>query len=466
MKKRGASTATLIGTLIVGLLIGAGVIYAAAPSIGLVATTTVGGGTNTVTTTVGGGTNTVTTTVSGAGGGLCNGQTLTIGALNDLSGDLSAQGKGDLAAEQIAISDVNAYLQSTGCNLKFALNAVDYKLDTPTALQQLQAFGAAGIQAVVGPLNSGTAAGILSYANSNHIVLISPSSTSPALAIAGDYLFRTAPNDAAQGQADARMMVAMGAKAAILINRDDTYGNGLANATKSFLMQDGISASNIAGPYKYDTQTSDFSALISQISSSYTSLSGSVGADHVAIFSVSFQEIGTLLLQVKNAAPQLLSTTLPWYGTDGDAQNSLLTNSTTGPTVSQVRLPSTLFNVVNNSKTLDFFNKWKGTPQLAAIVGGATFYTLEGYDDVWLAALSTLSCGKYDGTCIHAILPSVAANFFGLTGWEGLQASGDRIPGSYNIWSVTASGSAYGWRLAGTWDYSSDSVTWTNNTPP
>ena len=254
MKKRGASTAAIIGSLIVGLLIGAVIIYAAAPSLGLSSTktstlggstitTTVGG--STITTTVGAGvtvTTAVTSTVSftvtsgGAGSGLCNGQTISIGALNDLSGSLSAQGKGDLAAEQLAIQDVNSYVQSSGCNLTFQLNAQDYKLDNPTALSELQAMYSSGVQVVIGPLNSGTAQYILSTADSDHVVLISPSSTSAALgflptASSPKYLFRTAPNDAAQGQADAREMVTEGAQGVIIINRDDTYGDGLANAT-------------------------------------------------------------------------------------------------------------------------------------------------------------------------------------------------------------------------------------------
>jgi branched-chain amino acid transport system substrate-binding protein len=453
----------------VGLLIGAGVIYVAAPSLGVGGTTTVtstktaAGGTSTLTSTV---TSTVVSTVAATGGGgLCNGQTITIGALNDLSGALSSQGKGDLAAEQLAIQDVNALVTSAGCKLTFALNAVDYKLDTPTALSQVQAMSAAGIQVVVGPLNSGTAIGILSYANSNHIVLVSPSSTSPALGYvsATKYLFRTAPNDAAQGQADARMILDRGAQGVILVNRDDTYGNGLANATKVFLQKDSASVV-IKGPYKYDTATTDFSFLITQISSDWTTLSGQVGASHVAIFVVAFQELGTMLLQAQKSNPALLSTALPWFGTDGDAQNTVLSNSTTGPVVSTVKLPSTLFNVITNSRTNDFFARIKGTPAYAAIASNV-FYSLEGYDDVWLAALAILTAGQNSGTAIHAIFPTVAASFFGLTGWEGLQPSGDRIPGSYQIWKVVKNPSGtFSWVLAGTWDYSTDTITWTS--PP
>jgi branched-chain amino acid transport system substrate-binding protein len=459
LKKKGVSNATVIGSLIVGLLIGAGAIYGLAPSLGL-------GGTATLTTTAAGGTSTVTKTVSGVAGGLCNGQTVTIGALNDLSGALSSQGAGDLAAENLAITDVNAYVKSAGCNLTFKLNSVDYKLDNPTALSQLQAMAAAGIAVVVGPLNSGTAQFILGYANSNHIVLISPSSTSPALGYvaANKYLFRTAPNDAAQGQADARVLLTRGAKGVIIVNRDDTYGNGLANATKNFLQKDSSSVI-VKGPYKYDTATTDFSAILAQINTDYQALSSQVGATNVAIFVVSFEEQGTMLIQANNnpTYKPLLSTTLPWFGTDGIAQNTKLTNKTTsGPLMAQVRFPSTLFNVVNNSRTNDFFARIKGTPAYAAIASNV-FYSLEGYDDVWLGALAILSAGKNDGTAVQGVFSQVAANFFGLTGWEGMGANQDRIPGSYQIWKIVAvPGGTFTWVLSGTWDYNTDTVTFTN----
>jgi branched-chain amino acid transport system substrate-binding protein len=452
----------------VGLLIGAGVLYAAAPSLGIgtTSTTTVGGGGQTVTTTVNGAASTVTKTVTTAissaqAGGLCNGQTITIGALNDLSGQLSAQGKGDLAAENIAITEINAFTKASGCNLTFALDNKDYALNNQQALTDIQAMATAGEQVVVGPLNSGTAQFILSYANSNHIVMISPSSTSPALHVTDttqNYLFRTAPNDAAQGQAIAREVLTQGAKAVILINRDDTYGGGLANATRSFLMKDGMAAASIGGPYKYATTTSDFTALISQVTTEYNTLNTGAAAGHVAIVSVSFQEIGSLLSQASTQSPTIYND-VPWYGSDGEAQNSLLSNSTVGTYTSHVILPSTLFNVVNNSRTNDFYHTYAGTPALAAITGGGVFYTMEGYDDVWLAALSIMTAGQNSGTAIHSVFVQVATGFYGLTGWEGLSGN-DRIPGSYQIWKVVPSGSTFAWVLAGTYDYNSDTVSW------
>ncbi len=454
MKKRGASTSAVIGSLIVGLLIGAGVIYAAAPSLGLQSTVTKAGGTVTV-----------TSTASAQATGLCNGQTIHIGALNDLSGELSAQGKGDLAAEQVAITEVNAFVKSSGCSLTFVLDNYDYKLDGPTALSNLQTMHSNGIQVVVGPLNSGAARAILPYANSNHMVLISPSSTSPTLHVTdttNNYLFRTAPNDAAQGQAIAREMLTYGAKAVIIVNRDDTYGGGLANATKSFLLQDGLAAANIAGPIKYDPAATDYSSLVTQITTAYNSLNTGASAGKVYIVAVSFQEIDSILAQAKTAGSPIYNA-VPWFGSDGEAQNSAIANSTSGAGAyaAHVVLPSTLFNVVNNSKTLQFYQTYKGTAALTAIVSGGVFYTMEGYDDVWLAALSIMAAGQNSGTAIHAVFPTVANSFYGLTGWEGLSGN-DRIPGSYQIWKVVASGAGGTWVLAGTWDYNSDTVAWTN----
>src|SRR5437867_7580921 len=123
--------------------------------------------------------------------GLClSGKTITIGELLDLSDGLATQGVRAKDGSAIAINDINSFLSSAGCDLRFSLTVDDYALNPSLALADLQSLAASGVQVVVGPLNSGTALFLLSFANSNHIVLISHSSTSLALAIPNDYLFR------------------------------------------------------------------------------------------------------------------------------------------------------------------------------------------------------------------------------------------------------------------------------------
>src|SRR5919109_1244259 len=234
---------------------------------------------------------TLTGPVSGT---LCNsGKTITIGALLDLSSTLSDQGKKAQDSTKIAIDDLNAALKASNCNVTFALQVSDYALSNDQALSELQAFHASGISVVVGPLNSGTAQFILTYANNNHIVLISPSSTSPTLAIADDYLFRTAPNDAAQGAADGRMLWDRGAKSVIIIERHDSYGDGLANATAAKFKS---LRGTVIDTIPYDTSATTYSSQVDQINTDYTSNNSTKGP--IAIDAISFQEFGTIIQQM------------------------------------------------------------------------------------------------------------------------------------------------------------------------
>jgi len=83
---------------------------------------------------------------------LCSsGQTFTLGALLDLSKDLSSQGNRAKRSTAMAIDDVNAFLSTGGCTSKFAISVSDYQLDNAMGATDLAAFASSGIQVVVGP---------------------------------------------------------------------------------------------------------------------------------------------------------------------------------------------------------------------------------------------------------------------------------------------------------------------------
>ena len=401
---------------------------------------------------------------------LCSsGKTLMIGELTDLSSGLSDQGLRVKESSLLGINDVNSFLSRDGCNLTFAITVDDYALDNAKALTDLQSLAASGVQVVVGPLNSGAAQYILAFANSNHIVLISPSSSASALAIPNDYLFRTVPNDAAQGAADARMMVERGASAAIILQRHDSYGDSVANATATRFKALG---GNVVDTIQYDAATADagtleWTASLNALNSDFNSAAATYGSGQVAIDVIAFQEFSQMI----TTASQKFSTgssfnvpwsTLPWFGTDGVAENTAIIAGSAGSLVAQVKLASTLYVTQNTTKSIDLSSRF------AATYPGnfCDSFCLQAYDDVWLGAYATLIAGSYDGTKIQAILPSVASDFYGVTGWMGLQPSGDRIPTSYQIWDVIITGSPAvpTWIHAGTWDGTSDSIAWTS--PP
>ena len=132
----------------------------------------------------------------------------------------------------------------------------------------------------MGPLNSGAIQFILSYANANHIVLISPSSTSATLAIPNDYLFRTIPNDQQQALADARMIVDNGAKGVIIVQRHDSYGDSLASAISARFTALG---GQVIADLQYDVSTTDFTPVLNALRADFNNNVGVYGAGHIAI---------------------------------------------------------------------------------------------------------------------------------------------------------------------------------------
>jgi len=240
----------------------------------------------------------------------------------------------------------------------------------------------------------------------------------------------------------------------IIVNRHDTYGDGLANATAARFAALG---GKVVDTIPYDTATTDFTAILTKLNTDYQSAVTTYGAGKVAIYDVAFQEAGTMLIQAGTSFPNLLNPT--WFGSDGEATLSQFVNGTAVSTATaKVKLVSTLYAPQNNTKSLSFLQVFSAQSHETC-----SFYCLGAYDDTWIAALSILQAGKTDGASIDAALPGVAAGVNGVTGNNALQASGDRIPGSYQIWKVTQDAGGKGtWVNAGTWDYNTDKVSWTS----
>ena len=474
---------------IVGLIIGAGAVYGLVSSststttTTSVSTTTVGGATSTV--TVGGATTTITTTAQGAAcvtclGGINNTMllgaaeasgnlsgTFTIGDLQDLSDGLSGQGLDDQAVSNFAISDINAWAHmmctqlNELCHVTFQQNLQDYKEDNTLTATIMNSFYTAGIHVTVGPLNSGTAGAMLPFANSHQIVMISPSSTNPAIALPGDYLFRTPPSDSFQGIADSSEFKQSGVQDVVILYRNDGYGAGLANSTAANFEAIG---GHVEAQIPYDTTTSNFVPVLGQVNDAYNSAVSKYGASHVALYFIMFDEFGLMATQAAQNYASLLNTPLPWFGVDGEGNEAPIVNSTYASTTVKTRLVASYPGFTSSPLTQSICAR-----QLAARSTLCTGYTLGTYDDLWLAALSLLYCAPsahytttQNGACIQQVLPAVAAGFAGSTGVTLLNAAGDRLYASYQFFCIvpgSASGSAK-WIVCGTWDQVSNTIVW------
>src|SRR5207245_7787369 len=130
--------------------------------------------------------------------------------------------------------------------------------------------------------------------NSSLIVLVSLACPSTDIGIPNDYPVGTAPSDAAQGRADARIMFDRGARAVIIVERHDGYGISVGDATAMKFTSLG---GKVIDTIQYDvtsSSTTDFTPVLQSVQNDFNQNVGPYGPDKIALYFVSFEELGSL----------------------------------------------------------------------------------------------------------------------------------------------------------------------------
>jgi branched-chain amino acid transport system substrate-binding protein len=186
-------------------------------------------------------------------------QTVTLGALLPLTGVSSSLGESEAAALKIATRDINEYLYKSHSSFKIRLIIEDTQTNPLVSLEKTKNLAAKGIKIIIGSATSAELKATQEYANTNGILLISPSSTAPSLSIAGNNVFRFVPDDTHQAQAISKLMRDDGIRVVIPFWRTDVYGNDLVKAMKHSLQELGGRVDNGVG---YIPTTGDFAASL------------------------------------------------------------------------------------------------------------------------------------------------------------------------------------------------------------
>ncbi|MEJ2292247.1 MAG: ABC transporter substrate-binding protein [Deinococcales bacterium] len=162
--------------------------------------------------------------------------TVTIGSVMALTGSLGVLGQAIAEGAQLAVSDLNAAGGVNGCTVKLSLSddqtQANVGVDAAKKLVDVQ-----HVPAIVGALSSGITTAILTSVTApNNVILISPASTSPTLTSlgkqgkTGGYFFRTAPSDALQSVAIAKVAMDHNLSKVAVLYLNNAYGQGLADA--------------------------------------------------------------------------------------------------------------------------------------------------------------------------------------------------------------------------------------------
>jgi len=465
-KRSGVSTAAAIAAIIVAILVGIGIGIAAAPSIVAPATvTSTVEKTKTVTTTLGAGaTATVTTTVSvektatvtstvektvTAGAGGLTGE-IPIGALIPLTGGLASFGQNNKVAAEIAVEEVNDFLEKIGAGWRLKLYVEDTETKPSVALEKLMALHSKGVKVVIGPMASAGVKALKEYADSNKILVVSPSSTSPALAIPDDYIFRFPPTDELQGKIAPRFAKTLGATHIIVVWRGDAWGDCLADVVKKRASELGI---EVVKEIRYAPEATEFSAEVATLADAVNSLvSSGVSPDKIVVVLIGFEEARGILL---DAAEYDVLWKVRWFGSDGTALSTKLIQD---PKVAEFSAAVRFVNPIAGSETESF---WRFVEKVKERIGRIPeSYSVNTYDAIWIIAHALLITDKYDGEALKNVFMKVVDQYYGANGHIVLNEAGDRAYANYLLWEIVKTDGGYEWKCTGKYDFKADAVKW------
>lgn len=187
---------------------------------------------------------------------------IKIGVIMPLTGDAAQYGIPSLNAISLAILQANSEREQEQPEIK--LIPEDDKAQASLAISAFQKLVKIdNVKLILGPLVSSATLSVAPLADSNKVVLFTPSSSAPALTNAGDYVFRNELSDLFGGTAQAELAISkLGFKkiACVYINND--YGSGLFKVFKDkFQMLGG----QIIFEDSFAQSTTDFRSIITRL---------------------------------------------------------------------------------------------------------------------------------------------------------------------------------------------------------
>ena len=200
--------------------------------------------------------------------GESGGDTITIGMIGPLTGSLAVYGTHVQAGVELAIEEINAAggVRLGDASYQLAVEIKDDQGDSTECVNAMNALISDGIQLVVGSATSGCTSAITSIANSEGVVLITPSGTADSLTTTMDYVFRTCFRDSFQGELAAQYAADEGyTKVGIVYCSADTYSSGLRDAFADACAEKGleiVAEESVASMTEVD-YTNQFNKMVS-----------------------------------------------------------------------------------------------------------------------------------------------------------------------------------------------------------
>ena len=368
---------------------------------------------------------------------------VNIGVVLPATGDLSSHGEDNTIATKLAAEHFNSHLKSIDATWQVKLVVEDSQTDPNVALEKIQSLKSKGIDLILGPETSAELRNVRSYADTNNMLLLSPSSTSPKLAI-DDNVFRFVPDDTKQGKVIAKLLQHNDIKVVIPIYRADVWGDGLYESTQeSFESLGGMVDEGI----RYSPEITTFSSESELLSNRVAQYNEEYTVDEIAVLAIGFAE--TLhLLNFANSYDNLHE--VQWFGADGFTNDDTIIDDEIGLGFAQnTRFTATQFSASSNEKYEAVRD------HLIEQVGSApNNYAYSSYDSLWVLGLAIQDTQSLDTAMIKEAMPRVAGDYTGAIGLITFNEFGDLAISDYELWQISDGK----WNLIGQYYAATDSI--------
>ena len=306
---------------------------------------------------------------------------LTVGSIIPLTGDLAFLAPPEVAGLRLAEEDINAaggVLGNPIVTIEGDSGDTNVDIANPTVDAQL----AEGADVIVGAASSAVSKLVIDKITGAGVIQFSMANTSPDFTTYDDngLYFRTAPSDLLQGRVLANVVAEDGNQSASIIYRQESYGEGLANAIMENFEASGGTIDEFL-PYAVDTE--NFDPEIDKL----------VAADSDAIVVIGFQEAANILTTMHERG--IGPVDKPVYGVDGFI----------GGIADEMADPSILDGLQGTEPSVDLATITAFTDRFEEAYGEPVdvfAYGAETYDAVVITALAAEMAGTDDPIAIAA----------------------------------------------------------------
>jgi ABC-type branched-subunit amino acid transport system substrate-binding protein len=371
--------------------------------------------------------------------------TIPIGVIyaEPVEGELYAQG------EKYALDEVNAWLEDAGSPVRFERWVEQAETSATKCVERAEALIERGVQIIVGMEWSSHVKATKSVFDNQKVVCLSSGSQSADMAIADDYIFRLPAPVPLYSPSHLAVAQDMGIEAAIMIYTDEPFGASGAEGITEVYEDAGI---DVLDSFPVAPDTTDFTPEVGAIEVAYLDAVDTYGVGKVLLDIIAPDTILSDMFAVITTYPELH--TAPTFVFDAYA-TALLDKA--AATAATMNVTGFWLKPPDDDRTQAYYD------YIVATYGDEPYaFSYTAYDSIWIAALSVLAAGEYDGEKIKAVLPEVTSHYYGLSGWTKLNAAGDRAFAIFGISQVfETSPGVYEWDDIGIYDASTDTLTWT-----